>query len=200
MKSFARYAAPAAALALLAGLAWAQAQAKPINRKCPLKPDVRIDPAQTVTYKGKVIGLCCSDCTEKFKKNPEAYMGAVKADAHLPMEPSGLASAKAALDSGKSGPYLCVLLFAGKDAKTQGLIKALSDPSVDGDLGGCAYAKVEFKKDSDEAKLLNVSAAGTLVIVDPTQDPPKVIKSLGAASPASLIKELQAGKKAMEKK
>jgi hypothetical protein len=51
----------AGALALVAGLCWAQAAARPVNRKCPFKPAIRIDPAITVVYKGKLIGLCCSD-------------------------------------------------------------------------------------------------------------------------------------------
>lgn len=48
----------AGALLLVAGLCWAQAAARPVNRKCPFKPAIRIDPAITVTYKGKLIGLC----------------------------------------------------------------------------------------------------------------------------------------------
>jgi hypothetical protein len=41
----------------LAGIAWTQAK-KPINRKCPIKPDVRVDPNITVVHNGKVVGLC----------------------------------------------------------------------------------------------------------------------------------------------
>src|SRR5688572_19086454 len=74
----------AAAAVALAGLAWAQAR-RPVNRKCPLKPSVRIDIAQTVIYNGKVVGLCCSDCTDKWKKNPAAYASALKEDANIPV-------------------------------------------------------------------------------------------------------------------
>src|SRR5262245_31738361 len=105
-------------LSILSGLlalglvaAWAAQAKQPVNRKCPLKPDVRVDPMQTVVFKGKVIGLCCSDCTEKFKKNPEAYMSKVKEDANTPMEPQGLSDAKTAITQGKGGPYLVVLFF-----------------------------------------------------------------------------------------
>lgn len=46
-----------ALVAVAGGLAFSQAK-KPINRKCPIKPDVRVDPAITVVHNGKVVGLC----------------------------------------------------------------------------------------------------------------------------------------------
>ena len=187
----------AVALALVGGLAAAQQARKPINRKCPMKPDVRVDPAQTVVHQGKVIGLCCSDCTEKFQKNPGQWMAAVKADAHLPVEPEGYVDGKSALDAGKSGGYLVALLFA-KSGKAP-ILAALSHPSLEEEMATIAYAKVEFKKDSDEAKLLKVSSAGTLVLVDARGETPKVIKSMSSGSPASLLKEIQNARKEMEK-
>jgi YHS domain-containing protein len=54
----------------------AAAAGKPINAKCPrLGKDV--DPAQTVTYKGQVIGLCCAECKGKFEANPTKYIAKV---------------------------------------------------------------------------------------------------------------------------
>ena len=54
----------------------AAAAGKPINAKCPrLGKDV--DAAQTVTYKGQVIGLCCPECKGKFAANPEKYIAKV---------------------------------------------------------------------------------------------------------------------------
>lgn len=188
----------AIALALVGGLALAQQAAKPINRKCPIKPDARVDLAQTVVHNGKLIGLCCSDCTQQFKKNPGQWMSAVKADAHLPIEPEGYVDAKSALDAGKSGGYLVVLLFADKAGKAPALA-ALSHPSLEEEMATCAYAKVEFKKDADEAKLLKVTAVGTLVLVDARGETPKVLKSLTSTSPAGLLKEIQNARKEMEK-
>ncbi|HYE99223.1 MAG TPA: hypothetical protein VEJ18_09950 [Planctomycetota bacterium] len=191
-------AAIAVVLALLAGFALAQQAQKPINRKCPLKPDVRIDPMQTVVHNGKVIGLCCSDCTEKFKRNPGQYMSAVKADAHLPVEPEGYVDAKSALDAGKSGNYLVAVLFADKAGKAS-ILGALSHPSLEEELASIAYAKVEFKKDAEEAKALKVTSPGTLVLVDARGETPKVLKSLTSATPATLLKEIQNARKEMEK-
>lgn len=188
----------AVALALVGGLAVAQQARKPINRKCPMKPDVRVDPAQTVVHQGKVIGLCCSDCTEKFQKNPGQWMAAVKADAHLPVEPEGYVDAKSALDAGKSGGYLVALLFADKAGKAP-ILAAISNPALEEEFATIAYAKVEFKKDSEEAKLLKVSSAGSFVLVDARGDAPKVIKSLTSGSPASVLKEIQNARKEMEK-
>src|SRR5688572_3082174 len=72
-------------MALAAGLGLAQDGGKKIvNRKCPLKPDARVDTQQTLEYKGKIIGFCCSDCVDKWKANPAAHAAAVKEDAHLP--------------------------------------------------------------------------------------------------------------------
>ena len=188
----------ALALALLAGLAGEQAK-KAINRKCPIKPDVRVDPAITVVYNGKVIGLCCTDCVDKWKKNPSGYFSAVKADSHLPQEPEGYTGAKEALEAGKGGPYLVVILFADKTPRTAALVKAVSDPNAEAEVAKCAYAKVDFKADSAEAKLLGVTEGGTLVFVDPTQNPAKALKSLTTATPAQVIKEIADGTKALKK-
>lgn len=54
----------------------AAAAGKPINAKCPrLGKDV--DAAQTVTYKGQVIGLCCAECKGKFEAAPAKYIAKV---------------------------------------------------------------------------------------------------------------------------
>ncbi len=63
------------------GEAAAQVQAKveagPINTICPIKPDRNVNPAQTVTYKGQVIGLCCANCKRRFEANPEEFISKV---------------------------------------------------------------------------------------------------------------------------
>lgn len=52
-------------------------EGKPINATCPLtgKP---IDPQFTYTYQDQVIGFCCANCLESFKKDPKAHIGKVK--------------------------------------------------------------------------------------------------------------------------
>lgn len=92
-----------------------------------------------------------------------------------------------------------VILFADKTPKTAALIKAVSDPNAEAEIAKCAYAKVDFKAESAEAKLLAVKEGGTLVIVDPVPNPPKVLKSLTAATPAQVIKEVTDGIKAVSK-
>jgi hypothetical protein len=187
-----------AALAVLAGLGWAQAGKKAVNRKCPVKPDVRVDPAITVTYNGKTIGLCCTDCVDKWKKNPAAYAGNVKEDAHLPLEPESLPSAKDAIENGQTGPYLTVLFFTDGKGPSQAMLKALSDPAVEAEIAKCSYAKVDFKKDSEEAKTFKVTAAPTLLLLDPRSTPPKEFKRLTSAAPAAILKELQLAAKKLE--
>lgn len=199
MKRISRWTAVGLAVALVAGLAAAQQAGKKIvNRKCPLKTDSRVDPQQTVVYNGKIVGFCCSECVDKWKKNPAAYAAAVKEDAHLPVEPEGYTDVKAALEAGKGGGYLVVALYVPKGGKSA-LLTAISDPSIEADISNCAFAKVEFSKDSEDAKVLKVTAANTLVFVDPRPEPVKIIKTLTSGGAAVLLKELQAARKEMEK-
>ena len=51
--------------------------AGPINSTCPIKTDRDVNPNQTVTYKGQVIGLCCANCKRRFEANPEQYISKV---------------------------------------------------------------------------------------------------------------------------
>ena len=71
--------------------------------------------------------------------------------------------------------------------------------SIKPEIENCAFAKVEFNKDAPEAKLLKVTAANTLVLVDPRKDPATVIKALTSGGPPVLLKEIQAARKEMEK-
>ena len=199
MKKSSVAAAAALAVAFAATLAWAQAAGKPINRRCPLKPDVRIDPTCTVTHKGKLIGLCCTDCLDKWKKNPDAYFSKVVADADKPVEPDGAKDAAAAITGGKAGGYLTVVFFTDKSSGSSAMLKAICDLSVEPEISKCAYAKVEFKKDSEDAKKFNVTAAPALLFLDPTQDPPKELKRLTSAAPAAIVKEIKDGLKKMGK-
>lgn len=48
-----------------------------VNRRCPLMDDA-IDPGVTVTWKGKVIALCCEECATDWERLPAA-----KKDEHL---------------------------------------------------------------------------------------------------------------------
>ena len=57
----------------------AQASAKPINTKCPLKGE-DVDPAYVVVFEGKTIGLCCDKCQAKFAADPKKFMDKVVAD------------------------------------------------------------------------------------------------------------------------
>ena len=186
------------ALAFAAALAWAQA-GRPINRKCPLKPDIRIDPTCTVMYKGKLIGLCCTDCQDKWKKSPDAYFAKVVADADKPVEPEGAKDAAGAVSSGKTGGYLTVLFFTDKSAGSTAMLKSLSDVSVESEISKCSYAKIEYKKDEGDSKAYKVTAAPTLLLLDPTQDPPKELKRLTKATAAEVVKEIKDGLKKMGK-
>jgi hypothetical protein len=199
MKRSSLMAAVGLAVAFAATLVWAQAAGKPINRKCPLKPDVRIDPTCTVMYKGKVVGLCCSDCMDKWKKSPDAYFSKVVADADKPVEPDGAKDLAAALASGKAGGYLTVVFFNDKSAGSAAMLKAISDVSVEPEITKCSYARVDFKKDGKDESAYKVTAAPTVLFLDPTMDPPKELKRVTAGGPAAIVKEIKDGLKKMGK-
>lgn len=50
---------------------------KPINAKCPVRPDQPAKASVTVTIQGKVIGFCCKSCLSKFSKSPQAYLSSI---------------------------------------------------------------------------------------------------------------------------
>ncbi len=199
MKRSSIMAAAGLAVAFAAAVAWAQAAPKPINRKCPLKPDVRIDPTCTVNYKGKLIGLCCTDCLDKWKKNPDSFFAKVVADSDKPVEPDGAKDSAGALASGKGGGYLTVLFFTDKSAGSAAMLKAICDLKVEPEITKCAYAKIEYKKDSKDAEGYKVTAAPTLLFLDPREDPPKELKRLTTAGADAVLKEIKDGMKKMGK-
>ena len=51
----------------------------PINKFCAVEgEDHPVDPKVTYEYKGKLIGFCCADCIDTFKKDPDKYMKKLK--------------------------------------------------------------------------------------------------------------------------
>jgi YHS domain-containing protein len=51
-------------------------QPAPVNKVCPIE-NGPVNPAVTTVYEGKVIGFCCKDCIEAFKKDPAKYMAQI---------------------------------------------------------------------------------------------------------------------------
>jgi hypothetical protein len=58
---------------------------------------------------------------------------------------------------------------------------------------------VKFDKTSEDAKTLKVTAAPTLVIVDPTGEAPKVIKSMAGGTPKSVSTAIEDAVKKLTK-
>ena len=191
MKQLCRLTFAALVAVSVAGLAWGQAQAKPVNKMCPVMPDHKIDIEVTVQYKGKTIGVCCTACQKKWTANPAAYAGAVKEDFGTPDMPDGAATVKGALESGRAGGYLVAVVFVDKSAKSDAFLKVFLDAAVNPEILNCAFGKVEFKKDSDEAKQYKVTAAPTLLLLDPTKEPAAVLKTITTPDPKKLLKDLQ---------
>jgi YHS domain-containing protein len=51
---------------------------QPINTVCPLTEE-GVDPAQTVTYQGKLVAFCCEDCVNEFNQDPKKFAKNVEA-------------------------------------------------------------------------------------------------------------------------
>src|SRR5581483_8237980 len=152
MKLLGRIAFAGLAALFFAGLAWGAQQAKPVNKMCPVMPDHKVDVEVTVQYKGKTVGLCCTACQKKWNANPGAYAANVKEDFGAPDMPEGSASLKDAVEGGKAGGYLVAALYADKSAKSDAFMKLFLDPGVNPEILNCAFAKIEFKKDAEDAK------------------------------------------------
>jgi hypothetical protein len=105
--------------------------------------------------------------------------------------PAWLEGSEPALAAGKEGTKPAVLLFADEKPKSQAWQRIFSDPAFGTDLyEKAAFAKVEFKKDSEECKKWKVTEGGTLLIVDPTGEG-TVIKTLKTGTPKGVRKDIE---------
>jgi hypothetical protein len=199
MRSLERTAFATLAALFVAGVAWGAQQAKPVNKMCPVMPDHKVDVEVTVTYKGEVIGLCCTACQKKWNANPGGFAANIKKDFGAPDMPEGADNVKGALESGKAGGYLVAVVFADKTPKSDAFMKVFLDPTVNPEIMGCAFGKVLFVKDSEEAKRYKVTAAPTLVLLDPTKEPAALLKAITAPNPKTLVKDLQEAKEKLGK-
>jgi len=51
---------------------------KPVNTYCAINTSDKVDSTVTTVYKGQVIGFCCQDCIDEFKKDPDKYVAKMK--------------------------------------------------------------------------------------------------------------------------
>jgi hypothetical protein len=105
--------------------------------------------------------------------------------------PKWVADIAAALAAGKSESKPVALVFVDEKPKSTQFLQLLSDPSLAGDLDKAVFAKLDLKKDAEEAKKWKVSAAGTIVIVDASGDEPKAIKTLSGSGPKAIKSALE---------
>lgn len=188
-----------AAMLAAAAVAWA-VQGKPVNDVCPVKSGTPIKPGITSTYKGKTVGLCCGNCKGQFDSNPEKFVANIPGLAGPMPRTGGLASADEALKAGKEGTRPVVILFGDASPKTKLFSEMLGDPSLDESFGSVSYATVEFVKDSEEAKKYKVTAAPTLLILDPRGEAPKELKKLTSGAPPTVKSAIAAAVKTLSKK
>ena len=55
------------------------ASTQAVNKYCAVMgEDDLVDPKYNLVYKDKVIGFCCDECVDTFKKKPEKYVKKMK--------------------------------------------------------------------------------------------------------------------------
>lgn len=96
-----------------------------VNQKCPFM-DEAVDPAVTVSHKGQVIGLCCEDCIDEWKK-----LSVKERDEHV-------AKVTTAKQSGTSGSTASAVAVNAKCPIMGGTVDA------DGELATFKGKKVGF--------------------------------------------------------
>jgi YHS domain-containing protein len=184
----------AVAVLAAAGFAWGF-QGKPINETCPVKTGTPIKPNITTAWNGKTVAFCCNNCKGLFEAAPEKYAGSLG-----PQPRVALNSIADALKAGKEGSKPAAILFMDGSAKSKSFGEALGDKGLDEEFAKVAYAAVLLEKGSDEAKKFSVSSAPTLVIVDPTAEGTKVLKTLTSAAPKGISSAIEDAVKKVSKK
>lgn len=105
--------------------------------------------------------------------------------------PQWLAGVDAALAAARSGPKPALLFFCDEKPKSKLFQNIFSDPAFGADLyEKAAFAKVEFKKDSDECKKWKVTEAPMVLIVD-AEGEGKVLKTVKGGTPKALRKDIE---------
>ena len=173
------------AILLAAGIAGALGA--PINDKCPVKVGTAAKPNITATYKGKPVAFCCNNCKAMFEKDPDKYAANLG-----PQARTALNSVADAVKAAK-GSKPVLVLFMDTTAKTKLWTEQLGETQLDDLFDKIAYAAVLFDKDGADEKLHGVTAAPSLVLVDPSKTDAKGKK---IASPAGVRKEVEAAIKA----
>jgi hypothetical protein len=55
------------------------ASTQAVNKYCAVAgPDDLVDPKFNLVYKDQVIGFCCEECADTFRKKPEKYVKKMK--------------------------------------------------------------------------------------------------------------------------
>ena len=115
------------------------------------------------------------------------------------MGPRNLQTPEAAAPAAVAAKKPLALLFVVDDEpRSYTLLRILSDPGVGDALDKVVWAKIPWAKDAAEAKAHKIAAPGAIVLLDPTADPPKPLKTLRASAPAALRKELLDAAKAVK--
>jgi YHS domain-containing protein len=59
------------------GLSSAQQSGKPVNARCPVKPEKKPVFDILTSYKGKVVAFCCEECRDAFDASPEEFVAKI---------------------------------------------------------------------------------------------------------------------------
>jgi hypothetical protein len=166
-----------ALLLLGAAVTLGSVQARPLNATCPVKGGMASRATITSTWQGHLIGFCCGGCKTRFDKAPEPYAALIP-EIPAPPGPPALGDLEEALSAGKRDSRPVVVLFTETTLRTNVFLKVLHDPAVAEILPKTVYARVEYRKDSTEAKRWKVPAAPVLLVLDASGEAPKELRRL----------------------
>jgi len=140
------------------------------------------------------------DATALDQAETDVISAWIKAGAkNPPPTRSGLSSIDEALKTGKDGAKPVVLLFADASPRAKLFLQILSHPALDSSFAEVVYAAVVYEKGGEEAKKYKVTAAPTLLILDPRPETPKELKKLTSGSPGTVRSAIAAAVKTLSK-
>lgn len=114
--------------------------------------------------------------------------------------PKWLAAAAAALEAGKADAKPVALVFLDAKPKSDIFMKMLGAETIPKDLfEKVAFARIEFKKDSEDAKKWKVTEAPTMILLDGSGEEPKLLRTFKSGGPRDLRTALEDAVKKVKK-
>ena len=128
------------------------------------------------------------------------YIAKVVNSAPVPI-PKGIENVAKALEDAKGKKRPCVIFFW--DGSQRNMLfeeNIMKKPALGQETWSkVSFVKLQYRKNSPEAKQFRVRSAPTIVIVDNSKEKPKIIKTVRAGTPQGLRKAVEDAIKKLSK-